>query len=123
MSHFEKELSLGHTFKYVKLLQFKTAVDSKGISGVNINENAVTAVINMNAKNIVFLTRNWSTIAPTIGLVIKLKIGKIQYIVPTTIVEYPSCFAIVGKNDKIGATPENKNINYILVSFCKTLIW
>lgn len=31
---------------------------------------------------------------------------------PNMNVEYPNCFAIVGKNDVIGATPKNNKFNY-----------
>lgn len=78
MLQFDKaKLSFEQTFKYVWVLQFSSIVVFKGISGTNISENAVRPDNNMNIKNINFLTLNWSTIAQTMGFIIKLKIGNI----------------------------------------------
>jgi len=75
-----------------------------------MKKNEITPINSVTIKNNVFFTRNLSTIIPAAGDntidIIDIKVIVIPYVV----IEYPNCFAIVGKNPIIGPIPvQNEN--------------
>ncbi|KAE9529659.1 hypothetical protein AGLY_011755, partial [Aphis glycines] len=74
--------------------------------GTNMKKNEITPNSSVAVKNNVFFTRNLSTIIPATSEntidIIDIKV----IVTPYVVIEYPNCFAIVGKNPYIGPIPE-----------------
>jgi len=76
-----------------------------------MNKNEITPINSVTVKNNVFFTRNLSAIIPTRGAITIDIIDMKVITTPYVVIEYPNCFAIVGKNPIIGPIPvRNKKL-------------
>jgi len=100
------------TIKIVSDSHFISTPISKGTFGTNMKTMEITTSNSVIVKNNVFFTRNVSTIIPAKGDITIFIINIIVIMIPYVIIEYPNCFAIVGKNPIRGPKPvRNEKIN------------
>jgi len=74
-----------------------------------MNTIEITTSNSVIVKNDVLFTRNVSTIIPATGDIIIFIIDIKVITTPKVVIEYPNCFAIVGKKPIIGPIPVQKN--------------